>query len=233
MPPFAAETLGDDCAGRPACRARCCADSATRRRRWRSWSRRSLGRAATWAIIAFSAVGSPSSGPATSPEAIASSSSCAIVGERAQRQRERADRLRDRDLLGHAAASLRSSRWNKVCTTGLPSSPTASVRWSVASTRRLRRIVSETLSGAPSPPPATLCVSTRSTRSPGKTKPATAALHRDRHGDRAHARAERGGEEAAVAGLDQRALRHRLAGGDRGAHHRPASWFTSALPSMK
>ncbi len=57
-------------------------------------------------------------------------------------------------------------------TTVWPSTISCVVDWSVASTRRLRRIVSDALSDWPSSP-LTVCVSTRSTRSPGNTKPAT------------------------------------------------------------
>ena len=53
----------------------------------------------------------------------------------------------------------------KVLTSVLPSSSLLLVRWSVASTRMLRTIVSDTLSGGPLPPPGTVWVSTRSTRS--------------------------------------------------------------------
>ena len=79
-------------------------------------------------------------------------------------------------------------------------------------------IVSDALSGGPSPPPATACVSTRSIAVAREDEAGDAGLRRDRDGDRAHARPERGGEEAAIARLDQRALRDRLAGGDRDAH---------------
>ncbi len=57
-----------------------------------------------------------------------------------------------------------------------------------------------------------------STRSPGKMKPATPEVTRNRNGDGAHARAERRGEEAAVVRTDQRTLGQRLAGSDRVAH---------------
>jgi hypothetical protein len=59
-----------------------------------------------------------------------------------------------------------------------------------------------------------------STRSPGKTKPATPLVVVDGDGDGAHAGAERSGEEAAVLRSDERAAGEGLAGGDRIAHHR-------------
>jgi hypothetical protein len=46
------------------------------------------------------------------------------------------------------------------------------------------------------------------------------ALHVDRHGHGAHSGAEGGGEEAAFTRLDERALRHRLAGGNGVADNR-------------
>ena len=98
--------------------------------------------------------------------------------------------------------------------------------------RRLRRIVSETLSGGPSPPPATLCVSIRSMRSPGKMKPATelcmftGTVTARMPGPSAAARKPRSParmSEPCTTGWPA-AMAVRTT--------EPASWFGSALPSM-
>ena len=78
----------------------------------------------------------------------------------------------------------------------------------------LRMMVSEARSGAPSPPPATSWVRTRSTRSPGKTKPATPLVAETATVTARMPGPERRGEEAALAGTDDGALGERLAGGD-------------------
>ena len=82
-------------------------------------------------------------------------------------------RLGHGDLFGDARGHFERHR---AALLGPPScrrpSP-ASVAWSVASTRRLLRMVSEAFSGWPSLPPSTDWVRTMSTRSPGKMKPAT------------------------------------------------------------
>ena len=205
---------------RKPCRARCGAGSATRRRRSRRSCCCRIGWLATASSIWRFCLRIRCRGHLDSPPAMARSSSALLSAIERSDERQLAERLGDRDLLGDLGRRLERDvgeglrpglavlvlRW--------------SVRWSVASTRRLRMIVSETLSGGPSPPPATVWVSTRSTRSPGKTKPATPLVARNRHRHGAHARAERRGEEAAIAGLDQRALGQRLAGGDRVAHDR-------------
>jgi hypothetical protein len=77
-----------------------------------------------------------------------------IVGDRAQRQRQRADALRNRDLLGDARRNFDRDVGEGLDLV-LPSSFLSVTRWSVASTRTLRMIVSDTLSAGPSPPPST------------------------------------------------------------------------------
>jgi hypothetical protein len=76
-----------------------------------------------------------------------------VVGQAAQRQGQLPDRLGDHDLLGDARALASSVTVAIGEATWLPASSRALIRWSVASTRMLRMIVSETLSGAPSPAP--------------------------------------------------------------------------------
>ena len=92
----------------------------------------------------------------------------------------------------------------KVLTSVLPSASLLSMRWSVASTRRLRTIVSETLSGG-------AIAAARDRLGQDHVDPvaredeagdAARCRHGDRHG--AHARPKRRGEEAAIVGADER-----------------------------
>ena len=199
-----------------AARARCCAGSGKPRRRP---CRSDWCRSAGWRSGAASAARHADrhlAGTCTSPEAMARSSS-ALLSARLRSDSESWPMVCATAIfsaiLGVASKVIVETVW----ATWLPASSRAFRRWSTASTRMLRTIVSEARSGGPSPPPSTSWVRTRSTRSPGKTKPATPRRGGDADGDGAHARAERRGEEAALAGTNDGALGQRLAGGDLGA----------------
>ena len=112
------------------------------------------------------------SGMLTSPETIACSSSAALsVKARSERLMVPMDWA---TVIFSAMRGVASTVTNLYSvTTVLPlSSEFGATRWSVASTRKLRTMVSDTFRGGPLLA-LTFCVRTRSTRSPGNTKPAT------------------------------------------------------------
>ena len=132
----------------------------------------SIGRLATASSICFSCAGLALAGTLTSPAATARSSS-AVLSAIERSDSDSVPRLCATAIFSAIFGVTSKVTLAKVLTSVLPSSSLSVMRWSVASTRMLRTIVSETLSGGPSPPPSTCWVSTRSTWSPGKTKPAT------------------------------------------------------------
>ena len=173
----------------------------------------SIGRLAMASSICRSARGSAFSGTVTSPEAMARSSSALLSAS------ERSDSESwpivcataiFSAILGVASNVTVATVW----ATWLPLSSRALRRWSTASTRMLRTIVSEARSGGPSPPPVDLLGQDEVDPVAREDEAGDAAGRGHADGDGAHARAERRGEEAALAGPDDRALGQRLAGGD-------------------
>ena len=103
----------------------------------------------------------------------------------------------------------------KVWTSVLPSSSLLSMRWSVASTRTLRTIGLGDLERRAVAAARDFLGQDDVDTVAREDEAGDAAGRGDGDRDGAHARAERRGEEAAIARADQRAAGQRLAGGDR------------------